>query len=68
MTQEVKIITFINDGDGRKQGEGELTRLVNEGWEIKSSGGGQGAEMVWGFVVLQRKVKSKTGELKPIQD
>jgi hypothetical protein len=68
MTQEVKIITFINDGDGRKQGEGELTRLVNEGWEIKTSGGGQGAEMVWGFVVLQRRVKSKTGELKPIQD
>ena len=54
MAKEVKIITFINDREGREQGEQDLTRLINEGWEIKVAGGGQGAEMVWGFVVLQR--------------
>ncbi len=56
MAKEIKIVTFINDREGREQGEEELTRLVNEGWEIKSSGGGQGAEMVWGFVILEREV------------
>ena len=55
MAKQVKIVTFINDREGREQGEEELTRLVNEGWEIKSSGGGTGAEMVWGFVILERK-------------
>lgn len=55
MAKEVKIVTFINDREGREQGEEELTRLVNEGYEIKSSGGGTGAEMVWGFVVLQKE-------------
>jgi hypothetical protein len=68
MAKEVKIVTFINDREGRTQGEEELTRLVNEGWDIKSSGGGQGAEMVWGFVILERVVKSKTGEVQAIQD
>ncbi len=55
MAKEVKIITFINDREGREQGEDELTRLVNEGYHIVSSGGGTGAEMVWGFVILQRE-------------
>jgi len=55
MAKEVKIVTFINDREGREQGEEELTRLVNEGWEIKGTGGGTGAEMVWGFVVLERE-------------
>jgi hypothetical protein len=68
MAKEVKIVTFINDREGRTQGEEELTRLVNEGWDIKSSGGGQGAEMVWGFVILERVVKSKTSEVQAIQD
>lgn len=68
MAKEVKIVTFINDREGREQGEEELTRLVNEGWDIKTSGGGQGAEMVWGFVILERSVKSKTGELNAVQD
>lgn len=54
MAQEVKIVTFINDREGREQGEEELTRLVNDGYHIVSSGGGTGAEMVWGFVILQR--------------
>lgn len=55
MAKEIRIVTFINDREGREQGEEELGRLVNEGWEIQSSGGGQGAEMVWGFVILQRE-------------
>ncbi|MGB7340017.1 MAG: hypothetical protein WBC91_14070 [Phototrophicaceae bacterium] len=55
MAKEIKIVTFINDREGREQGEEELTRLVNEGWIIQSSGGGTGAEMVWGFVILQRE-------------
>lgn len=55
MAKEIRIVTFINDREGREQGEEELTRLVNEGYEIKTSGGGQGAEMVWGFVILQRE-------------
>lgn len=55
MAQKVKIVTFINDREGREQGEEELTRLINAGWEIKTSGGGTGAEMVWGFVILQRE-------------
>ncbi|GEM_PF-890810 len=54
MTKQIRIITFINDREGREDGEAQLTELVNEGWEIKSSGGGTGADMVWGFVVLQR--------------
>jgi hypothetical protein len=56
MAKEIKIVTFINDREGREQGEEELTRLVNEGWEIRTSGGGSGADMVWGFVILQREV------------
>lgn len=55
MAKEVKIVTFINDREGREQGEEELTRLVNEGYDIITSGGGTGAEMVWGFVILQRE-------------
>lgn len=55
MAKEVKIMTFIDDREGREDGERELTRLVNEGWEIKTGGGGSGAGLVWGFVVLQRE-------------
>lgn len=55
MAKEVKLVTFINDREGREVGEEELTRLVNEGYEIKSAGGGTGADMVWGFVVLERE-------------
>ena len=64
MPKQVKIVTFINDREGREQGEEELNRLVNEGYEIKSSGGGTGAEMVWGFVILQRE----TTEMPPHHD
>jgi hypothetical protein len=59
MAKEIKIVTFINDREGREQGENELSRLVNEGYEIVSSGGGTGAEMVWGFVILQRETPDK---------
>jgi len=55
MAQEVKIVTFINDREGREQGEEELATLINDGWEIKTAGGGHGADMVWGFVILQRE-------------
>jgi hypothetical protein len=58
MAKEIKIVTFINDREGREQGEEELTRLVNEGWEIRTSGGGSGADMVWGFVILQREANT----------
>ena len=51
-------MTFIDDREGRQDGEAELTRLVNEGWEIKAAGGGSGAGLVWGFVVLQREAKA----------
>lgn len=54
MPKQIKIVTFINDREGREQGEEELARLVNEGYKIKAAGGGTGAEMVWGFVILQR--------------
>ena len=54
MAKEVKVITFINDREGREEGEKELTRLVNEGWVIITAGGGPGADMMWGLVILQR--------------
>lgn len=63
MAKQVKIITFINDREGREFGEGELSRLVNEGYEIKTSGGGTGAEMMWGFVILQREVEDHLPEV-----
>lgn len=56
MAKQVKIVTFINDREGREAGEEVLTTLVNNGGEIKSSGGGTGAEMVWGFVILQKEI------------
>jgi hypothetical protein len=60
--KEVKIVTFINDREGREQGEDEMTRMVNQGFEIKAAGGGTGADMVWGFVILEREVEEKPEE------
>ncbi len=57
MTKEVKIVSFISDREGREDAERELTRLVNEGWVIVGAGGGNGAELVWGFVILQKENK-----------
>jgi hypothetical protein len=62
MAQEVKIITFINDREGRETGEEQLTMLVNDGGKIKTAGGGQGAEIVWGFVILQREASEETSD------
>lgn len=56
--KEIRIVTFINDREGREQGEEELTRMVNSGFTIKAAGGGTGADMVWGFVILEREVES----------
>ncbi len=58
--KEVKIVSFINDREGREEAERELTQLVNEGWVILSSGGGTGAELVWGFVILQRETAARS--------
>jgi len=63
MAKDVKIITFINDREGRELGEETLTRLVNEGYEIQTSGGGTGADMMWGFVILQREVEDHLPEM-----
>lgn len=57
MAKEVKIFTFINDREGREEGEKELSRMVNEGYEIITSGAGSGADLVWGIVILQRDNK-----------
>lgn len=67
MAYEVKIMTFINDREGRKDGEETLTRLVNDGWEIKTAGGGTGAEMVWGFVILQRERRDTAVNLERLE-
>jgi hypothetical protein len=53
MAKQVKIVTFIDDREGREDAEKELTEMVNNGWQIKTSGGGSGAGLVWGFVILQ---------------
>lgn len=62
MAKEVKIVTFINQREGREDGEVELARLLNEGWEIVTGGGGTGAELMWGFVVLQREKPDDNSE------
>lgn len=54
MAKEVKIFTFINDREGREEGERQLSRMVNEGYEIITSGAGTGADLLWGIVILQR--------------
>mgnify|MGYP005839024871 CR=1 FL=1 len=54
MAKQVRIITFINDREGREDGEERLSELVNDGWEIKAAGGGTGAGSVWGFVILEK--------------
>lgn len=67
MAYEVKIITFINDREGREDGEEILTRLVNDRWEIKTSGGGTGADMVWGFVILQRERRDTADNMQRLE-
>lgn len=55
MAKRVKIVNFIDDREGREDAEKQLEQLVNDGWEIKAAGGGNGAGLVWGFVVLQKE-------------
>lgn len=62
MAKEVKIFTFINDREGREEGEKELSRLVNEGYEIVTSGAGSGADLLWGIVILQRDTNKPNNE------
>lgn len=62
MAKRIRIVTFINDREGRELGEEELTRLVNAGYEIRAAGGGTGADMVWGFVILQLDEADETGD------
>lgn len=54
MAKEVRIVTFIDDREGREDGEKTMTEMVNQGWEVKAAGGGNGAGLVWGFVIMQR--------------
>lgn len=70
MAKEVKIVTFINQREGREDAEKELTRMVNDGWTIISSGGGHAADMMWGFVILQQDNQdiSAPGALKSDTD
>lgn len=51
--KKVKIITFIDDREGREDAEIQLGELINNGWVMVTAGGGGGAGLVWGFVVLQ---------------
>jgi Na+-transporting NADH:ubiquinone oxidoreductase subunit NqrF len=53
MTKKIKIVNFINDREGREEAERRLSALVNQGWVIASSGGGNAADLMWCFVVLQ---------------
>lgn len=55
MPKIIKITTFMTDKSGRDEAERQLTWLVNNGWEIVTSGGGgHDGTPVWGFVILQK--------------
>ncbi len=55
MPKLIKITTFMDDKVGRDAAEKELTRLVNDGWEVLTAGGGgHTGTPVWGFVILQK--------------
>ena len=59
MAKEVKIFSFIDDREGREDAEKQLSEMVNDGWDIISSGGGNAAGLLWGFIILQRAAKKK---------
>jgi hypothetical protein len=59
MAKEVKIFSFIDDREGREDAEKQLTDMVNNGWVIVSSGGGNAAGLLWGFVILQRETDER---------
>lgn len=55
MPKLVKITTFMADRVGREQAEKKLSRMVNDGWEIVTAGGGgHDGTPIWGFIVLQK--------------
>ena len=55
MPKIVKINTFMIDKIGRERAEQELAWLVNDGWQIiTSGGGGHDGAPIWGFVILQK--------------
>ena len=56
MAKKVKIVNFIDDREGREDAERQLETLVNDDWQIITAGGGNGAGLVWGFVILQKEV------------
>ncbi len=60
MAKRIKIVNFIDDREGREDAEKQLEQLVNDRWEIKAAGGGNGAGLVWGFVVLQQDDEDET--------
>jgi hypothetical protein len=55
MAKRVKIVNFIDDREGREDAERQLENLVNDDWRIITAGGGNGAGLVWGFVILQKE-------------
>jgi hypothetical protein len=50
--KQIKIIRFHGGQSGIRKAEEKLTRLVNRGWKIITSGGG--VEIGSGFVILQK--------------
>ena len=59
MAKQVKIFSFIDDREGREDAEKQLSDMVNNGWVIVSSGGGNAAGLLWGFVILQRETDER---------
>ncbi|MEO0565291.1 MAG: hypothetical protein AAF125_24505, partial [Chloroflexota bacterium] len=56
MAKRIKITTFMDDAVGREEAEKKLEWLVNDGWEIVTSGGGSHAQTsIWGFIILQKE-------------
>lgn len=68
MTKHVKLVTFINDREGREYGEHQLTRLVNHGYTIITAGGGNAADLMWGFVVLQTEGDPLPDEIDALKE
>ncbi len=66
MPKEIKIFSFIDDREGREDAEKQLTDMVNDGWAIVSSGGGNAAGLLWGFIILQRENKKRKKQSKKV--
>ncbi len=66
MPKEIKIFSFIDDREGREDAEKQLTDMVNDGWAIVSSGGGNAAGLLWGFIILQRENRKRKKQSKKV--